>query len=117
MSILAGTVLGFLTGLGIGGGSLLILWLTQVLSTPQVEAQGINLLFFLPAAAISCLFRKRQGILRRDIALWAAIPGCAAAGLCALWAASLDEALLGKIFGYLLLGAGLWELLGSGRKR
>ncbi len=116
MSILAGTVLGFLTGLGIGGGSLLILWLTQVVAVPQAEAQGINLLFFLPAAAISCIFRRRQGVLRRDIALWAAIPGCVAAGLCAFWASSLDEAVLSKIFGYLLLGAGLWELLGSGSK-
>ena len=96
---------------------MLLLWLTQVLSTPQVEAQGINLLFFLPSAAISCLFRKRQGILRRDIALWTAIPGCVAAGLCAFLANYLDEGLLRKIFGFLLLGAGLWELLGSGRKR
>lgn len=115
MCIIAGTVLGFLTGLGIGGGSLLILWLTQVLTTPQAQAQGINLLFFLPAAAISCLFRRKQGLLRWDIVLAAAIPGCIAAGLCAWLASALDEALLRKIFGFLLLGAGLWELFGSGK--
>ena len=45
-----GAILGFLSGLGVGGGSLLILWLTAVLGTEQRAAQGINLLFFLPAA-------------------------------------------------------------------
>ena len=48
--IAVGTILGFLAGLGIGGGSLLILWLTMVLGMPQPEARFINLLFFLPAA-------------------------------------------------------------------
>ena len=55
-AIVVGTLLGFLSGLGIGGGSLLVLWLTAVLSMEQRMAQGINLLFFLPAALVSCLF-------------------------------------------------------------
>ena len=44
--LLVGTVLGFLAGLGVGGGSLLILWLTLIAQTPQEEARNINLLFF-----------------------------------------------------------------------
>ena len=40
--LLVGTVLGFLTGLGIGGGSLLILWLTIVLGMDQQTARSIN---------------------------------------------------------------------------
>ena len=63
VSLIMGTLLGFLTGLGIGGGSLLILWLTLALKMPQAEARGINLLFFLPAALIACVFRHRQGHL------------------------------------------------------
>lgn len=115
--ILAGAVMGFLTGLGIGGGSLLILWLTQVLSVPQQEAQGINLLFFLPAAGVACLFHGRHGRLQWKIAVPAMICGCAAAGLAAWVATGLKEGALGKVFGFLLLAAGLWELLGSRRKR
>ena len=38
-SVLVGTVLGFLSALGIGGGSLLILWLTLVLGW---EPSGIT---------------------------------------------------------------------------
>lgn len=109
--ILVGTVLGFLTGLGIGGGSLLILWLTQVLTTPQSQAQGINLLFFLPAALVACLFNGKQKRLRWDLAIPAMISGALAAGLCAWAATSIDEGLLKKIFAFLLLAAGSWELL------
>lgn len=115
--ILVGTVLGFLTGLGIGGGSLLILWLTQVLAMPQAQAQGINLLFFIPSALISCLFLGRQKRLRWDIALPAMITGSLSAGVCAYIATALDGAALHRVFGFLLLGAGLWELLGAGTWR
>lgn len=59
--ILVGTVLGFLSGLGIGGGSLLILWLTAAVSMDQRMAQGVNLLFFLPAALTGLLFHSRHG--------------------------------------------------------
>ena len=41
--IIVGTVLGFLSGLGIGGGSLLIIWLTAGLPI------GINTPIFYPA--------------------------------------------------------------------
>lgn len=61
VALIVGTLLGFLTGLGVGGGSLLILWLTLVLEMPQTAARGINLLFFLPSAAISCYLRWKQG--------------------------------------------------------
>ena len=50
-AILVGFLLGILTGLGTGGGSLLVLWLTLVLQFPPAQAKVINLLFFLPSAA------------------------------------------------------------------
>ena len=37
--LIVGTVLGFLSGLGIGGGSLLILWLTMVLGSDPITAR------------------------------------------------------------------------------
>ena len=48
VALLVGTILGFLAGLGVGGGSLLILWLTVVCNTPYAAARIVNLLFFLP---------------------------------------------------------------------
>ena len=63
IAVLTGSILGFLAGLGIGGGSLLILWLTLVLEISYPVARGINLLFFIPAAAITCFLRQKHGIL------------------------------------------------------
>ena len=59
--LIVGTVLGFLSGLGIGGGSLLILWLTMVLHTDPLVSRSINLLFFIPSALVACALRIRQG--------------------------------------------------------
>lgn len=109
-AVLAGTVLGFLSGLGIGGGSLLILWLTLVLGTGPSTARDINLLFFLPAAAVSCVFRRKQGVLELNKVLPAILSGCTGALLGTVLGQQLDTALLKKGFGILLLVTGLREL-------
>ena len=51
--LVIGTVLGFLAGIGVGGGSLLVLWLTLVLGMEHPQARLINLLFFLPSAIVA----------------------------------------------------------------
>lgn len=110
-ALAVGTVLGTLSGLGVGGGSLLILWLTLVLGIDAGAARGIILVFFLPAAVISCLFRLRQGTLAWRIVVPAALGGCAAAAACAWLGQGMDINLLKKLFGGLLLLTGLRELL------
>ena len=109
--VIVGSLLGFLTGIGVGGGSLLILWLTLALGFDQSTARGINLLFFLPASAICCIFRLRQGRLNLRTCLPAILSGCVTAGLGSLIAAWTDTELLRKHFGILLLLTGLRELL------
>ncbi len=108
--ILVGTILGFLAGLGVGGGSLLIIWLTTVLTVHYPEARGINLLFFLPSAAIACLFRRKQGDLDFPRILPAVIAGCVSAGAFAYLSTHMDITLLKKLFGGLLIFTGLREL-------
>ena len=109
--VLVGTVLGFLTGLGIGGGSLLILWLTIVLGMDQQTARSINLLFFLPAAVIACVFRWKQGSVKLKMILPAMIAGCIAAAVFSWIGTHMDLELLKKLFGGLLIITGLRELL------
>lgn len=104
-------LLGFLTGLGIGGGSLLILWLTLALRQPQEVARGINLLFFLPSALIACLFRRKQGTLDLRKMLPAMLAGAAGAAVFTFISAGLDTEALQKPFGILLLLTGARELL------
>ena len=111
ITLIVGTLLGFLTGLGIGGGSLLILWLTMVLGTDPLTARGINLLFFLPAAIIACIFREKQDSLSIRKILPAIIAGCIAAALFSFLSTKLDTELVKKAFGLVLLAAGSRELI------
>ena len=105
--VIVGSLLGFLAGMGVGGGSLLILWLTLVLGFDQTTARGINLLFFLPASAICCAFRLRQKNLKLGACLPAILSGCGAAVLGSLIAAAVDTSLLRKPFGIYLLLSGV----------
>lgn len=107
---LVSTCLGILTGLGVGGGSLLILWLTLVLNWEPGIARSVNLLFFLPGAALSCLLRKKEGQLPVKKLLPAILTGCTCGALFAWASASWDTALLRKLFGFLLLFTGVREL-------
>ena len=111
MKLLIGTVLGILTGLGIGGGSLLILWLTLVMEMPQAAARGINLLFFLPAAAVSCWFRRKQGILHPRKILPAILSGTVTAAIISQIGMRINTDALKNFFGILLQFTGMRELL------
>lgn len=117
LTVPVAAVLGFLAGLGVGGGSLLILWLTMVLGMDTTEARGINLLFFLPAAAISCLFRWKQGKLNLKTTLPAAISGCIAAMEFTRLSGRIETGLLKKGFGILLLFTGFRELFYKQRRK
>ncbi len=114
--LLVGSVLGFLAGLGVGGGSLLILWLTLVLDMPHSAARTINLLFFIPAAVISSLFRWKQGTLNLKKVLPAIICGCISAAIFSAVSKHIDISMLKKLFGVLLLATGLRELFYRERK-
>ena len=108
--ILVGTLLGFLSGLGIGGGSLLIIWLSVILGMDHNSARSINLLFFLPSALISCIFRWKQGAIRWKKILPAMVSGCIAAALFSWLGGMFQIELLKKLFGGLLILTGLREL-------
>lgn len=115
-ALIVGTILGFLSGLGIGGGSLLILWLTLVLGMDHSAARGMNLVFFLPSALITSAFRWKQGAVKWPVVIPAAIAGSAAAVLFTWLAQGLDITLLKKLFGSLLLVTGLRELFYKPKK-
>ena len=111
IDLLVGAVLGFLSGLGIGGGSLLILWLTLVQNAEPSEARCINLLFFLPCALIAALFRWKQGTLPFRKILPAILTGSLSALVCSLFSQNLDLDLLKRLFGGLLIVTGIRELM------
>lgn len=115
-NIIVGAVLGFLSGLGVGGGSLLILWLTLIVQMPQETARCINLLFFLPTALIASLFRWKRGKLAVKKVLPAMLGGVVGAVLFTWISRHISSDALRVPFGILLLITGLRELFYRPRK-
>lgn len=111
LKIIVATGLGFLSGLGTGGGSLLILYLTLLCGMEQTEARAINLMFFIPSAVIACLFRWKQGHLQLKNVLPAILAGSVAAGLFSYWSVDWNVQILRKLFGGLMLLTGIKELM------
>ena len=109
-SMLAGLLTGIISGFGIGGGTILMVYLTAFLSLPQRVAQGINLLYFLPTAAAALIIHSKNRYVEWKAVLPAAICGCVTAGLLSLWAMNMDLHLLRKLFGGFLIITGLMEL-------
>lgn len=111
--LLAGTVTGVLSGYGVGGGSLLLVYMTAFAGVPQRLAQGINLLYFLPAAAMALPshFRNRQ--VEKPALGPAILAGLFAAAVGAWAASAIDANLLKKCFGLFLLVIGVRELAGK----
>lgn len=115
----AGFGAGILSAWGVGGGTLLLLVMTLILGVPQQQAAAVNLLYFLPTAAMGVIAHKRNGLLETE-ALKSAIPwGAAAAVGGALLATAVDTDALRRPFGvYLLLAtAGSLRQLWRERRR
>ena len=110
LPLAAGFGAGILSAWGVGGGTLLLLVMTLFLGVDQITAQGINLLYFLPTAAMALVQHRKNGLLDAPV-LGSAIPwGLPAAALGAFLATAVDVAALKKPFGVFLLAAGLYTV-------
>ena len=109
--ILVGFVAGFAGGLGVGGGGILLLWLTAFAGTEQLSAQGINLLFFLPVAFSALFAHWKNGFIKWKIALVSLIFGIPGVLLGYYIANCIDRSLLRLAFALLLLFIGIKELI------
>lgn len=115
MELIAAAVCGFLSGLGIGGGSLLMVWLTAVAGVSQTAARGINLLYFLPTAGAALIFHGKNHFVDWRSARWAILGGVVLAAIGAWAGSQIDTGLLRKLFGVFLLFVGISELRTKGR--
>lgn len=99
-------IIAVLSGMGIGSGGLMVLYLTLIRGAPQLVAQGFNLLFFLFSAGSSMVIH----LDRRDIRLpavglmiAAGLPAAYLGSRLALW---LPEGTMARVFGVFLVLAG-----------
>ncbi|MCC8128556.1 MAG: TSUP family transporter [Clostridiales bacterium] len=108
--LIAGGVTGRLSAFGLGGGTLLLLWLTLFAGVGQQTAQAINLVYFLPVSAGAIPAHARNGYLERRGIHWAAGAGVVTAAASAWLATRLETGLLRTLFGVYLLVMGGLEL-------
>ena len=111
IAVFAGLLCGILSGFGIGGGSLLMVWMTGILAIDQRVAQGINLLYFLPAAVTALFFHFKNNIICKSAIFPAALCGCLTAAASSFLAASVSVQSLRRYFGVFLILVGFTELL------
>ena len=116
LPLAAGFGAGILSGFGVGGGTLLLVWMTVFAGLDQHLAQGINLLYFLPAGLMALPAHWKNGYIHRPALLPAIAGGLACAALADWAATALDVAALRRIFGAFLILVGLSELLGKADK-
>lgn len=111
ISAVVGALSGVVASMGLGGGFVLLIWLTLHDGMPQRQAQGVNLLFFLPVALISVVMHLRGGLIDKRLVL-KMIPGGVIGAVLGTCAANLvGNDLLRKIYAVFLLAFGIRELL------
>lgn len=107
-------VIGFLTGvlasMGLGGGFVLVVWLTLFADIQQRTAQGINVLFFLPIAFVSLIMHLKNGLVNKLLVKKLAVGGMLGAAAGTLVSQFIANELLRKLFALFLLAFGLREL-------
>ncbi|WP_432650514.1 TSUP family transporter [Huintestinicola sp.] len=104
---------GLLASLGVGGGMVLIIWLTAIMGMSQLESQGINLLFFLPIALLSVIIHRKNGLISFKELVPSVLTGILGAAAGSFAAKLMGSELLGKIFAVFILIIGVKELLSA----
>lgn len=107
---LVGVVTGVVSGFGVGGGSLLVLYLTLLAGVSQYTAGGINLLYFIGCAPAALVGHIRQKNVEWPAVLWCGLAGVLTAVPLSLVAAHVQPQLLHRLFGGVLLYIGVREL-------
>ena len=111
MLILFGIFSGILGGMGMGGGTLLIPLLTLVLGIPQQNAQGINLIAFLPMSIFALVLHFKNKLVKWKTALILSSSGLLSAIASSFLANSVNPQKLSFLFGIFLIVMGVIDFV------
>jgi hypothetical protein len=109
-NIIAGFFTGVTASMGLGGGFVLIIYLTVFAGVEQIKAGGINLLFFLPIALISMFIHTKNKLIEWKLILPICVAGAFGVMGGALLLEVIDEDWLRKLFAGLLVFVGVREV-------
>lgn len=106
---LIGFIMGIISGLAMGGGTLLVPALVILMNVPQHTAQGVCLASFIPTAVVAVITHLKQKNVKLQLTFYLAIGALLGAFLGASIANHVDAPLLRKIFGGFLVLMGIYE--------
>ena len=109
--IIAGFLSGILGSMGLGGGGILIIYLTLIRNIPQTQAQGINLIFFIPIAIFSIILHTRKHLIDWKLAIKYILFGVIGLLVGSLIVNMINESVLSKVFSIILIMIGIKELI------
>ncbi len=109
--VMLGIISGIVTGLGMGGGSILIILLTAFLGVDQHLAQATNLFFFIPTAIISIIVHFKNKNVDASVGKSILLPVVVGSAAGAILTLQLQPQKLKKYFGIFLLAVGILEMI------
>lgn len=108
---LAGVVSGVIAGMGMGGGTLLIPILSIFLGVEQRNAQGINLIVFVPMSIVALIIHCKNKLVDFKVGIPIMLSGILSSVLGSLLATTISNDILKKLFGGFLLLVGVWQVV------
>ena len=102
VEVLTGLISGIISGMGMGGGTVLILCLSIFLGVNQKIAQGVNLIFFIPTSIAAIAVNIKEKNINFKIAKIVIAFAIIGAVVGAIIARTINVNLLRKLFGIFL---------------
>lgn len=110
MPVIFGIISGIITGLGMGGGTVLILFLSLFMNLDQHVAQATNLIFFIPTSIAAIIINLKNKNIDMSVAKLVIVFGIAGTVIGALTSQMLDSLILKKYFAIFILGIVIYEI-------
>ena len=107
---LIGLVSGVFSGVGMGGGTILIFLLTTFAGIEQHVAQATNLIYFIPTAISAIIVNYKEKNIDTKLAVSVSIFGIIGAIIGAKFAVNTDVQKLRKLFGIFLAIIAIHEI-------
>ena len=110
IEVLIGLISGIISGTGMGGGTILILFLSIFMGLDQHVAQATNLVFFVPTAIAAIFISLKKKIIDLRAGVVVIIVGVVGATIGAIISSKMNVNLLKKFFGIFLLIIAIYEI-------
>lgn len=116
MSIIAGLLSGLIGGMGLGGGTILLIYLNLFTNNSQLTSQGINLIFFIPVGITAVIIYAAKKKIKPKM-LMLALPFGILGSLIGSYITTLfNQNVLRILFAIFLIFLGAKELFTKSKK-